>query len=169
MDFLPILFKASITCGALFGVTMWFALMTIFPVSGSMISSATSRPVILSCKDSIFSCPSESSVISKEGMVSLPSEQSRSRIIKSWDTSTKRLVKYPESAVRRAVSESPLRAPWAEIKYSNTSRPSRKLDLMGSSIVLPVVSAMSPRIPASCLICLSDPRAPESAIMKMLL
>ena len=26
-------------------------------------------------------------------------------------------------------------------------------DLMGSSMVLPVVSAISPRIPASCLIC----------------
>ena len=55
------------------------------------------------------------------------------------------------------------------MKYSNTSSPSRKFDLIGSSIVRPDVSAISPRIPASCLICLSDPRAPESAIMKMLL
>ena len=55
------------------------------------------------------------------------------------------------------------------MKYSNTSRPSRKFDLIGSSIVLPVVSAIKPRIPASCLICLSEPRAPESAIIKMLL
>ncbi len=55
------------------------------------------------------------------------------------------------------------------MKYSNTSRPSRKLDLIGSSIVLPVVSAISPRIPASCLICWLEPRAPESAIIKMLL
>lgn len=29
----------------------------------------------------------------------------------------------------------------------------------GSSIVLPVVSAIKPRIPANCLICLSEPRA----------
>ena len=99
----------------------------------------------------------------------MPSQQSTSRIIKSCDTSTSRLVRYPESAVRRAVSERPLRAPWAEIKYSKTSRPSRKFDLIGSSIVLPVVSAIRPRIPASCLICLSEPRAPESAIIKMLL
>ena len=31
------------------------------------------------------------------------------------------------------------------------------------------VSAISPRIPANCLICWLEPRAPESAIMKMLL
>ena len=55
------------------------------------------------------------------------------------------------------------------MKYSSTSRPSRKLDLIGSSIVRPDVSAISPRIPASCLICWLEPRAPESAIMKMLL
>ena len=76
---------------------------------------------------------------------------------------------YPESAVRRAVSDRPFLAPCAEMKYSSTSRPSRKLDLIGSSMARPVVSAISPRIPASCLICLSEPRAPESAIMKMLL
>ncbi len=56
----------------------------------------------------------------------------------------------------------PFRAPCADIKYSNTSSPSRKLDLIGSSIVRPVVSAISPRIPASCLICWLEPRAPES-------
>ena len=99
----------------------------------------------------------------------LPSQQSDSRTIICCDTSTRRLVRYPESAVRSAVSDIPFRAPCADMKYSNTSRPSRKLDLIGSSIVLPVVSAIKPRIPASCLICLSEPRAPESAIMKMLL
>ena len=99
----------------------------------------------------------------------VPAQQSVSRTIICCETSTRRLVRYPESAVRSAVSESPLRAPCADMKYSSTSRPSRKHDLIGSSIVRPVVSAMSPRIPASCLICLSDPRAPESAIMKMLL
>ncbi len=36
-------------------------------------------------------------------------------------------------------------------------------------MVRPDVSAISPRIPASCLICLSDPRAPESDIILMLL
>ena len=55
------------------------------------------------------------------------------------------------------------------MKYSSTSRPSRKLDLMGSSMVRPVVFAIRPRIPASCLICWLEPRAPESAIMKILL
>ena len=103
------------------------------------------------------------------GISSLPSLQSTSRIISSWDTSTIRLVRYPESAVRRAVSDKPLRAPCADIKYSRTSSPSRKLDLIGSSIVLPVVSAISPRMPASCLICWLEPRAPESAIIKILL
>ena len=103
------------------------------------------------------------------GISSFPSQQSVSRMIRSCDTSTRRRVRYPESAVRSAVSESPLRAPCAEMKYSSTSSPSRKFDLIGSSIVRPDVSAINPRIPASCLICLSEPRAPESAIIKMLL
>ena len=106
---------------------------------------------------------------SMPGMKSFPAQQSGSLIIRSCDTSTSLLVRYPESAVRRAVSDRPLRAPLAEIKYSRTSRPSRKLDLIGSSIVRPVVSAISPRIPASCLICWLEPRAPESAIMNILL
>ena len=38
---------------------------------------------------------------------------------------------------KRQVSDRPLRAPCAEIKYSSTSRPSRKLDLIGNSIVRP--------------------------------
>ena len=101
--------------------------------------------------------------------IAFPAQQSVSRMIRSCDTSTRRLVRYPESAVRSAVSDRPLRAPCAEMKYSRTSRPSRKFDLIGSSIVRPVVSAIRPRIPASCLICWLDPRAPESAIMKMLL
>ena len=55
------------------------------------------------------------------------------------------------------------------MKYSRTSSPSLKFDLIGSSMVCPVVSAISPRIPASCFICLSEPLAPESAIMNILL
>ena len=35
-------------------------------------------------------------------------------------------------------------------------------------VTTPEVSAIRPRIPASCLICWLEPRAPESAIMKML-
>ena len=142
--------------------------MRISPVSGSTISSARYLPVILSFNPSITSWPSINALTTIPG-ISLPSEQSTSLIISSWDTSTRRLVRYPESAVLNAVSERPFLAPWAEMKYSRTSRPSRKFDLIGSSIVLPDVSAMSPRIPANCLICWLEPRAPESAIMKMLL
>ena len=120
---------------------------------------------------SITSFPSMKALIHIPGisLISRSSQQSFSRITRSWDTSTRRLVRYPESAVRSAVSDRPLRAPWAEIKYSSTSNPSRKLDLIGNSIVRPDVSAISPRIPASCLICLSEPRAPESAIINILL
>ncbi len=117
----------------------------------------------------MVSLPSMNAFTVIPGISSSPSAQSISWMTSCCDTSTIRRVRYPESAVRRAVSESPLRAPCAERKYSRTSSPSRKLDLMGSSIVRPVVSAMSPRIPASCLICWLEPRAPESAIMNMLL
>jgi hypothetical protein len=74
----------------------------------------------------------------------------------SWATSTSRRVRYPASAVLRAVSANPFRAPWVEMKYSTTVRPSRKFDLMGLSMISPIppVSffwgfAISPRIPAS--------------------
>ncbi len=36
-------------------------------------------------------------------------------IITSWETSINLLVKYPLSAVRRAVTASPFRAPWGRI------------------------------------------------------
>ena len=36
-----------------------------------------------------------------------------------------------ESAVRSAVSDIPFRAPCADMKYSSTSSPSRKFDLIG--------------------------------------
>ena len=67
--------------------------------------------------------------------------------------------------MRRAVSASPLRAPWVEMKYSSTDSPSMKLDLIGRSMYSPFGLAMTPRIPASWRICLNDPRAPELAIM----
>ena len=66
-----------------------------------------------------------------------------------------------------AVSASPLRAPWVEVKYSSTVSPSRKFEVMGVSMTSPDGLAISPRIPASCRICCFDPRAPESAIMKI--
>ena len=75
--------------------------------------------------------------------------QSSSRTISSCATSTSRLVRYPESAVRSAVSASPLRAPWVEMKYSSTDRPSRKFDLIGRGMISPFGLATRPRMPAS--------------------
>ena len=51
------------------------------------------------------------------------------------------------------------------MKYSNTVRPSRKFALMGSSMIRPDGSVISPRIPASWRICWMLPRAPDWAIM----
>ena len=91
--------------------------------------------------------------------------QSSSRMMTSWATSTSRRVRYPESAVRSAVSASPLRAPCVEMKYSSTVRPSRKLDLIGRGMISPFGLATSPRMPATWRICIAFPRAPELAIM----
>ena len=132
---------------------MWLAATTTSPVLGSTMSSARYLPVILDLRLSISSLPSMNASTYIPGISALFSAQSTSRTISSCDTSTRRLVRYPESAVLRAVSDIPFLAPCAEMKYSSTSRPSRKLDLIGSSMVRPDVSAMSPRIPANCLIC----------------
>ena len=53
------------------------------------------------------------------------------------------------------------------MKYSNTSRPSLNDALIGNSMILPDGLAISPLIPANCLICDLDPLAPESAIMNI--
>ena len=92
--------------------------------------------------------------------------QSSSRTMTSCATSTSRRVRYPESAVRSAVSARPLRAPWVEMKYSTTDRPSRKLDLIGRGIVSPLGFDTRPRMPAICLICIRFPRAPELTIIQ---
>ena len=68
-------------------------------------------------------------------------------------------------AVFSAVSAKPLRAPCVEMKYCSTSRPSRKLAVIGVSIMEPSGLAIRPRMPASWRICAAEPRAPESAIM----
>ena len=86
-------------------------------------------------------------------------------MITSWATSTSRRVRYPELAVFKAVSARPFRAPWVEMKYCSTVNPSRKLAVMGVSMISPEGLAISPRIPASCRIWWALPRAPESAIM----
>src|SRR3989338_2318517 len=51
------------------------------------------------------------------------------------------------------------------MKYSKTVRPSRKLAVIGFSIISPDGFAINPRIPESWRICNREPRAPESAIM----
>src|SRR5690606_36967669 len=49
------------------------------------------------------------------------------------------------------------------MKYCRTFRPSRKLALIGVSMIEPSGRAIRPRIPASWRICAGEPRAPESA------
>jgi hypothetical protein len=83
----------------------------------------------------------------------------------SCATSTSRRVRYPEFAVFSAVSARPLRAPCVELKYSSTVSPSLKLEMIGVSMISPDGLAIRPRIPASCLICAAEPRAPESDII----
>ena len=53
-------------------------------------------------------------------------------------------------AVFSAVSARPFLAPWVELKYSRTVRPSLKLEVIGVSIISPVGFAIKPLIPASC-------------------
>ncbi len=136
--------------------------MTLSVITSTTLSRAT-LPTILSFKPTITSLPS----IMASTVMPFSVPQSVSLTITSWATSTNLLVKYPESAVFNAVSASPLRAPWVEMKYSSTVRPSRKLAVIGFSIISPDGLAINPRIPQSCLICCRDPRAPESAIIKI--
>ena len=75
--------------------------------------------------------------------------QSSSVTTKSCPTSTRRRVKYPEFAVFNAVSAKPFLAPWVEIKYCILLRPSRKLLVIGVSIIEPSGLAISPLIPAN--------------------
>ena len=69
--------------------------------------------------------------------------------------------------MRRAVSARPLRAPWVEMKYSSTDRPSRKEDLIGRGIISPRGLETRPFMPAIWRICWLFPRAPESTIMSI--
>ena len=93
-------------------------------------------------------------------------------MIASCATSTRRRVRYPASAVFRAVSARPFLAPWVEMKYSSTVSPSLKLEVIGVSMISPIWPviffwglAIRPRIPASWRICSLEPLAPEAAIM----
>ena len=67
--------------------------------------------------------------------------------------------------MRSAVSASPLRAPWVEMKYSSTVSPSLKEERIGSSMIRPDGSDMSPRKPAIWRICAMFPFAPELDII----
>ena len=98
------------------------------------------------------------------GALTTPLDPQSCSMMTDWATSQSLRVRYPESAVLRAVSARPLRAPWVDEKYSRIERPSRKFARMGVSMISPLGLAISPRIPASCCIWLMLPRAPESAM-----
>ena len=143
-------------------VTMSPAATITSPVPISKRSSAITRPKIRSYKESTTSLP----LITARTVKPLDVPQSSILTIQSCATSTSRRVRYPELAVFSAVSARPLRAPWVELKYSRTFRPSLNDEMIGVSIISPDGLAISPRIPASCLICAAEPRAPECAIIQ---
>ena len=93
--------------------------------------------------------------------------QSNTLTMSSWATSTRRRVRYPESAVRSAVSPRPLRVPWVEMKYSSTDRPSRNEALIGRGIISPRGLDTRPFMAAIWRICWELPRAPESTIIRI--
>ena len=126
-----------------------------------MLSRAT-LPEILSFRLTTTSSPS----IIADTVIPFKVPQSSPVMIISWATSIRRRVRYPASAVFKAVSAKPFLAPCVEIKYSKTVNPSRKFAVIGLSIISPEGLAMRPRIPANCLICNFEPLAPESAIIK---
>ncbi len=142
-----------------------FLKTTTSRVIGLTISAAAYRPRKRSNNDSI-NFPSRSSY---NAMVRTPLSvpQSSSVITTSWLTSTRRRVKYPDSAVFNAVSVEPFRAPWVEIKNSDIVKPSRKEALIGNSMVFPEGFAIKPRIPANWVKLEMFPRAPESDIIRM--
>ena len=155
---------ASVSRSIMFSVVSSPTLARITP--STSMSSATVRPVpVFSMFGSLRRRPSASfSAIRMLSDRSVP--QSSSRTITSCATSTRRRVRYPESAVRSAVSARPLRAPWVEMKYSTTDSPSRKLDLIGRGMVSPFGLETRPRMPAICRTCIGLPRAPELTIIQ---
>ena len=147
-------------------ISVPFSMTTTLPgfpsLIGFMMSSAATRPATLLFGDSSRINASSMYSVVPQSPGFLPGW---SRMMTSWETSTSRRVRYPESAVRSAVSARPLRAPCVEMKYSSTVRPSMKFALIGRAMIWPFGSAMRPRIPASWRIWLKDPRAPDWAIM----
>ena len=131
------------------------------PETGWTTFWAAPRPSTCSPRDEISSPPS----ITVRTVIPRSVSQSCSTMMQSWATSTRRRVRYPELAVFKAVSARPLRAPWVELKYSSTLKPSLKLEMIGVSMISPEGLAMRPRMPANCRIWATEPRAPEWAIM----
>ncbi|MDP2395689.1 MAG: hypothetical protein Q8S84_07235 [bacterium] len=68
------------------------------------------------------------------------------------DESTSLLVKYHDCAVFRAVSDLPFLQPCVAIKYSRVENHSFRVDLIGNSIVLPLVEATNHFIQHNCVI-----------------
>ena len=141
-------------------LTRWILLASIFSSASSLISAlrATITSPPFSSVTSMAAIRPMSRSMNGSGMMSdssrvihVPSSvpQSSSRVMTSCATSTRRRVRYPESAVRSAVSARPLRAPWLEMKYSSTVMPSRKFERIGRSMIRPDGSAIRPRMPAS--------------------
>jgi hypothetical protein len=63
------------------------------------------------------------------------------------------------------VSDRPFRAPWVELKYSSTVRPSLKFEMIGVSMISPEGLDIRPRMPAQLLHLGDRTAAPEWAIM----
>ena len=129
--------------------------------TGSITSELSTLPIILSAKLSI--CVPFSTI----SVTSIPSCVPQSCIVTLTfcATSISFRVRYPAFAVLSAVSARPLRAPWVEMKYSFTFRPSLKFEVIGVSMIEPSGLLIRPLMPASCLICSALPRAPLSAII----
>ncbi len=119
------------------------------------------RPLIRSFN---FAITVPSSVTSSDTFIPLVVPQSFIVIVTSWLTSTKRRVKYPDSAVFKAVSVEPFLEPCDEMKNSDIVNPSRKHERIGISILSPFGLAIRPRIPDNCTKLPILPRAPESLI-----
>ena len=130
--------------------------------NGFLISLEEQRPTMRSKRLTISSSPSK--IADFQIPERFPS--SYASTMQSIATSQSLRVMYPASAVLRAVSARPLRAPWVEIKYSRTDNPSRKEERIGRSIISPEGLAIKPRVPHNCLTCCLLPLAPESIIKK---
>ncbi len=108
-------------------------------------SCAITRPSTRSPSGSTTSPPSMCGVISRPSSV----PQSISVTTRSWRHVNQTTGQVTGVRGFQAVSARPLRAPWVEMKYCSTFRPSRKFAVIGVSIMEPSGLAIRPRIPAS--------------------